>query len=117
MIQMKLAYLTNTQCQRVLRKQEERCKRKAKKAEGKRTSNYPYFDDERKTMYATRMSLRIEQRYLHLARAFVKDRDYKSVENQVREGNEVDTHLLTKTLNSWGYFPDKIWVHTWLTDL
>lgn len=112
--EMKLEFMVNTQEARILRAFEVRCKRKAKKTLLKHRTNYPVFDDERKLAYSTRMHLRKEQRYLHLARAFIKDMPYKRVEESTREGNEPSMNELMKTLNDWGYFPDKVWVELWI---
>lgn len=48
-----------------------------------------------------RETIRKEARYLHLARTFISGWTYNSVEQSVREGNEVDPVRLSQVCNFW----------------
>ena len=109
--EMKLTYMMAASNQTVLRKQEIRCKRKAKRQS---KENYPTWAERRQQLYSSRMSIRKELRTLHLVRAFVSGRVYRSVENQVREGNEVKVEDMMVTLREFGYFPCPTAVAMWL---
>ena len=97
---------------RTLRSLEQTAKRRARKYN---TGNYPTWQERREGYYQQRLALRSVSRYLGLVNALVKGRDYRSVENQVREGNEVEVDLLLEELNAWGFTPPKAHVKEWLT--
>lgn len=111
--EMKFSYMLTTQEQRLHRSQEKVCNRKAIK-QVSRGRNYPYYEEQAKEHRSSRMMLRLTQRYLHLARGFVSERDYKSIENATKDGNEPDLTLLLSTLNVYGYEPNPSTVERWL---
>ena len=107
---MKLEYKLNTAVARTLREEEITCREKAHRTR----SNYPHWQTARAMAYAARMDLRLEQRYLHLARAYLKDMPYNRVEQDVREGNEPKVKGICTVLHSFGYSVEPVWVELWL---
>ena len=110
---MKIEYLVNAAEQRLHRREEVRFAKKERKKLLK-GRNFPHWDMSRLEHYTQRMLLRREQRYLHLARAFVKGTDYLRVENSTREGNEPKLDSLMETLEEWGYNPSSFYVEHWM---
>ena len=109
--EMKLTHITVGQQSRTLRGFKQKYKLKARTYRG----NYPIWPERMREADDMRMMLRVRSRYLGLARAFVKDRDYRSVENQTREDNTVDVDILLDELNYWGYDPDREYLERWVS--
>ncbi len=99
--EMKIQFLVNSEEQRILRKQEVRSRNKQRKAKARQV-NHNFHDINRVNLYAERMLLRREQRYLHLARAFWQGTPYRSVEQTTREGNEPNLDRLVNAIEHWG---------------
>ncbi len=93
-----------------LRTWRNKYKAKARKYRG----NYPKWQERMTEVERNRMYLRVQSRYLGLARAFLKDKHYSYVENKTREGNEPDVEILLDELNAWGYTPEPHYVERWL---
>lgn len=62
-----------------------------------------------------RVEIRREARLMNLVVGFVRGKEYTTVENSVREGNEVDPLELRDELNRWGVNPPKSVVINWLS--
>lgn len=111
---MKFNYCLNSERSKVMRKMEVKCRDNQRKADVRGTTNYPTWGQRRQDIYVERMKARLEQRYIHLARALVKGQSYLEVEQSTREGNEVNTEYLMAVLNNYGYRPDVAYVASWL---
>lgn len=85
---------------RTMRHFEVKMTAKARKfsAKGKNTGG---FSVRRELCYAERITLRKEQRMLHLARAMLKGQAYSEVEQATREGNEPKAEYLFHELRMW----------------
>ena len=111
---MKFNYNLNAIEARTMRKMEVTCRNNQRRADARGVINYPTWGERRQDIYAQRMAVRLEQRYLHLARAIVKGQPYAEVEQSTREGNEVRTDYLMAILSDYGYNPDVSYVANWL---
>lgn len=108
--EMKLNQVNLANESRVLRGWENKAKKKAKSQRG----NFPLWDMRRQEAYSERMRVRNISRYIHLARAFVDQKDYLKVEQSVREGNEPKVYEIMDTLRVFGYYPEEAFVANWL---
>lgn len=109
-LQMKMDYLVDSEEARLLRK----WKQKALKASAKRTArNYPFHSERAKLLENQRVTLRKEQRNLHLARGFIKNMSYSRIEDETCR-TPVNKEALLETLNDYGYFPDQTYLDEWL---
>ena len=111
--QMKKEYMVGANESRIIRSFERKAKAKALK-ERDNKQNYPVWAVRRQAHYEERMALRVWLRHLHLARAMVNNRDYKSVENTCRDGNKPSVTYLTEVLKDFGFNPPKQFVEEWL---
>jgi len=109
---MKINVLLAAEGQKVLRKQEDRCKRKAKRPT---TSNYyGTWAILREELYQQRMFNKSYLRYLNLARGFLKNHTYLTLEQGTREGNEPVPYEISNVLNLYGYTVSKGQVKEWI---
>ena len=108
---MKFTHVTLSQQSRTLRDWRNKYKQKQRDYRG----NYPKWLERMKEADYQRYMLRVRSRYLGLARAFLKDKHYRSVENSTREDNKVDVDILLDELNYWGYEPDRTYVERWVS--
>lgn len=109
--QMKLDAISYAARSKTLRKLELQCKKKARR---NTTVNFPVWNIRREEYYTSRLDIREVSRYLGLARAFLKERPYLSVENQVREGNEVDVPYLAIILENYGVYVPEHFIAMWV---
>jgi hypothetical protein len=108
--ELKLEIAVMSHEQQLMRQWKNKYKQKAKKYKG----NYPVWRVRIAELDKERGALRTVIRYSHLASALVRGRPYLTVENSVREGNEVCPQELLSYLNNWGFFPDINHVKNWL---
>lgn len=99
--EMKMEYQVNAHEATLLRKDEVKLTKRARKCRTLGSNGLFRVEAERIDAYNERMLLRKEQRYLHLARALLKGTPYKVVETTTREGNEPNLNELTDTIEYW----------------
>lgn len=113
--EMKILAAVLTNDSRTLRRFEIKARNQMRKTVARGAKrNYPEWAERRLLCYNERMAVRGLARHVHLARAFLKGKDYRDVEQTTREGNEPDLEALMSVFNNFDLYPPMEYVRAWM---
>ena len=112
-LDMKIEAASLAEENRAIRREERKVLKKARRMRSKQLpSNMAYMQFN--NLYLERMRTRREARYLHLARMFLKGRNYRQVEQTTHHA--VDVEELYDTIWEWAPFVTPEYIVDWIEE-